>query len=291
MALRAGDARVFEVVAVRRDGFDGDIDIAMDNLPPGVTAAGLKIAKGKSYGHLVLTAAADAKAGFSLARITGHATVNGATVTRECPIASTEWPVKDAHDEIPVPRLLADEPVSVTDSEKAPLTIAVADDKVFEAKAGETLKIPLKLTWRDEFTGTSIKLSAYGDGFTTLKPIDIPNKAETAELVLDLSALKTPPGEYTLALYGSGVSKYRYNPGAVPLAEAALKKAEQEVAEAKQLAADKQKEAEAVMAGATKHMKAVTTAATPTETVDIIVSQPIRISVKAAQPAVSTAAK
>ena len=45
------------------------------------------------------------------------------------------------------------------------------------------------------------------------------------------------------------------------------------------------------MAGATKHMKAVTTAAAPTETVDIIVSQPIRISVKATEPAVSTAAK
>jgi hypothetical protein len=291
MALRAGDSRVFEVVAVRRDGFDGDIDIAMDNLPAGVSATGLKIAKGKSYGHLVLTAASDAKPGFSLAKITGHATINGATATRDCPIASTEWPVKDASAEIPAPRLLADEPVSVTDSEKSPLTIAVADDKVFEAKAGETLKIPLKLTWRNEFTGSSIKLSAYGEGFTTLKPIDIPNKTETAELVLDLATLKTPPGEYTLALYGSGVSKYRYNPDAVPLAEAELKKAEQELAEARQLAADKQKEAEAVMAGATKHMKAVTAAATPTETVDIIVSQPIRISVKAAQPAVSTAAK
>jgi hypothetical protein len=291
MALRAGGARVFEVVAVRRDGFDGDIDIAMDNLPPGVTAMGLKIAKGKSYGHLVLTAAEDAKPGFSLARITGHATINGATVTRDCPIASTEWPVKDASQEVPAPRLLADEPVSVTDSEKAPLTIAAADDKVFEAKAGETLKIPLKLTWRNEFTGSSIKLSAYGEGFTTLKPMDVPNKAGTAELVLDLATLKTPPGEYTLALYGSGVSKYRYNPGAVPLAEAELKKAEQALAEAKQLAADKQKEAEATMAGATKHMKAVTAAAAPTETVDIIVSQPIRISVKAAQPAAATAAK
>jgi len=291
MAMRAGDARVFEVVAVRRDGVDGEIEITMDNLLPGVTATGLKIAKGKTYGHLVLTAAADARPGFSLARISGHATINGAAVTRECPIASMEWPVKDASQEIPAPRLLADEPVSVTNSEMAPLTITVADDKVFEAKAGETLKIPLKLTWRDEFTGSSIKLSAFGEGFTALKPLDIPNKTEATELVLDLAALKTPPGEYTLALYGSGVSKYRYNPGAVPLAEAELKKAEQEAAAAKQLDAEKQKEAEAAMAGATKHMKAVTAAAAPTETVDIIVSQPIRISVKAAQPAVSTAAK
>jgi hypothetical protein len=64
MALRAGDSRAFEVAVQRRDGFDGEIDISMENLPPGVTAAGLKIGKGKPYGHLILTASSDAKRGF-----------------------------------------------------------------------------------------------------------------------------------------------------------------------------------------------------------------------------------
>ncbi len=289
MALRVGDSRVFEVVVVRRDGFDGNIDIAMENLPPGVTATGLRIAKGKPYGHLVLTAASDAKPGFAVAKLVGRAAIGGKEVTREGRIASTEWPVKDAHGEIPATRLMADIPVSVTDSEQAPLTIAVGENRVFEAKAGETLKVPLKLTWRNEFTGASIKLKAYGDGFTTLKELDIPTKAETAEAVIDLAALKTPPGDYTLALYGSAVSKYRYNPGAVPVAEAALKKAEQELAEAKKLDAEKQKQATATMTSATQRMKAVTAAAAPTDTVEIIVSQPIRLSVKAASTA--TAAK
>ena len=227
MALRAGDARAFEVVVVRRDGFDDEIEIGMENLPPGVRAAGLKIAKGKTYGHLVISADSDAKRGFSLAKIVGHATINGKSITRPCRVASMAWPVKDAHGEIPAPRLMADVPVSVTDSEQAPVTIAVADKKVFEAKAGETVKIPLKLSWREEFTGTSIKLRAYGDGFTTLKEIEIPVKAATHEAVLDLAALKVAPGDYTIAFYGSAVSKYRYNPAAVPLAEAEEKKAAQ----------------------------------------------------------------
>lgn len=299
MALRAGDSRVFEVVVQRRDGFDGEIEIAMEGLPPGVTAAGLKIGKGKPYGHLVLTAATDAKSGFSLAKITGRATVNGTVMTRPCQLASMEWPVKDAKGEIPAPRLMADVPVSVTDSERAPLTIAVAEDKVWEAKEGETLKIPLKLTWINEFTGTSIKLNAYGDGFTKMKELDIPLKAATAEVVLDLAVLKPLPGDYTIALYGSAVSKYRYNPAAVPLAEAEQKKAEQlaanAAAEAKKVAAtdanaakvaaEKQKQAETLMADATKRMKSITTLAEPKDTVDIIVSQPIRISVKSAQAA------
>jgi hypothetical protein len=204
--------------------------------------------------------------------------------------------VKDAKGEIPAPRLMADVPVSVTDSEQAPLTIVAAEQRVWEAKAGETLKIPLKIAWRNEFTGASLKLRAYGEGFTALKEIDIPMKAEKAEAVLDLAALKTPPGEYTIAFYGTAVSKYRYNPAAVPLAEADQKKAEQiaiaAAAEAKKVAAtdanaaktaaEKQKQADAAMASATKRMKEITTAAEPKDTVDIFVSEPVRISVKAA---------
>jgi hypothetical protein len=304
MALRAGDSRVYEVAVQRRDGFDGEIEISMENLPAGVTAAGLKIAKGKPYGHLILTASTDAKRGFSLAQITGRAMINGKAVTRPVRVASMEWPVKDAKGEIPSPRLMADTPVSVTDSEKAPITIAASENKVWEAKVGETLKIPLKITWRNEYNGTSIKVKAYGDGFTGIKEFDIPIKATTQDAVIDLAALKVAPGDYTIAFQSLGICKYSYNPAAVPLAEAAQKKAEQlavtAAAEAKKIAAtdanaakvaaEKQKQAEAAMADAAKRMKAISTAASPTDTVDIIVSEPIRISVKAAQVATAAAA-
>jgi len=129
-----------------------------------------------------------------------------------------------------------------------------------------------------------------------MKEIEIPVKAATGEAALDLAALKTPPGEYTLALYGSAVSKYRYNPAAVALAEAAEKKAQQEAAaaaeEAKKIAAtdanaarvaaEKQKQAEVAMAEATRRMKTITEAAAPKDTVDIFVSEPIHFVVKPA---------
>jgi hypothetical protein len=303
MALRQGDARAFEVAVQRRDGFDGEIDISMEGLPPGVSAAGLKIGKGKTYGHLILTAADNAPRGFSLAKITGKAVIGGKEVLRPVRVASMEWSVKDAKGEIPAARLMADIPVSVTDSEQAPLTIALAEDKVFEAKAGETLKIPLKLTWRNEFNGTSIKVKAYGEGFSAIKEFDIPLKAATHELALNFAELKIAPGDYTFALQSLGICKYRYNPAAVPLAEAEQKKAEQllaaAAAEAKKLAAtdaeaakkaaEKQKQAEAAMTAASTRMKSVTTAANPTDTVEILISQPIRVSVKAAAP--TTASK
>jgi hypothetical protein len=56
-------------------------------------------------------------------------------------------------------------------------------------------------------------------------------------------------------------------------------------AAAAKAAAEKQKQADVAMANATKRMKAVTAAANPTDTVDIIISQPIHVSVKAAQVA------
>jgi len=314
ISLRAGAAMVFEVAVIRRDGFDGEIELSMDGLPAGVTASGLKIPAGKNVGHLIISADATAKRGASLANVTGQATINGAVVTRPCRLASMEWPVKDAKGEIPSPRLFADIPVSVSDAEASPLTITGAENKIYEAKAGETLKIPLKAEWRGEFSGTSMKLKAYGSGFDGLKEFDLPVKATSTEAVIDLATLKTPPGDYTIAFYGSAVAKYSYNPDAVKVAEEARKKAEAEAAaiaaEAKKLAGDaanaptekksemanaakiaaeKQKAAEAMMTKAVEKMKVVTDAAAPKDIVDIYVSAPIRVSVKAAEPAPAAA--
>ncbi|NBV87531.1 MAG: serine protease, partial [Verrucomicrobia bacterium] len=50
IALRAGTTMAFEVVVLRRDGFDGEIELAMEDLPAGVTATGLKIPAGKVQG-------------------------------------------------------------------------------------------------------------------------------------------------------------------------------------------------------------------------------------------------
>jgi hypothetical protein len=213
------------------------------------------------------------------------------------------WPVKDAWQEIPSPRLLADVPVSVGGSESAPISIAPSEDKVWQAKAGEKLTIPLSVVWRGEFTG-ALRLKTLGAGFESAKEVDVALGASTAEAVLDLAALKTPPGDYVIALYGNGTTKHRHNPGAVKTAEESLKKAEQDALaqtatakrladeaqaappdkkaaadEAAKAAAEQQKIAEAERVAAATRVKAATDTAAPTDTVDIIVSQPVRISV------------
>ena len=60
IALRGGDTMALEVVAVRRDGFNGEIELLMEDLPEGVSALGLKIPAGKNRGIMLITAKEDA---------------------------------------------------------------------------------------------------------------------------------------------------------------------------------------------------------------------------------------
>jgi hypothetical protein len=222
-------------------------------------------------------------------------------------MASMAWPVPDAWGEIPYPRLLADVPVSVGGAELAPLSIAAAKQGVWEVKAGMKLTIPLVQRRRGEFSGASMSVKAFGTGFEQAPAMKIPLAADNAEVVFDLAALKTPPGDYLIALYGGAVTKHRYS-AAVVLAEAERRKAERMVAELDQeamklaemakaapaekkaeaeqackLVADKQHAAAAALAAAADQAKKAAAAAEAKGIVDIVVSEPIAIRVQPAE--------
>lgn len=216
IALRGGATMPFEVVALRRDGFDGPIELTVENLPPGVTATGLRIPSGKNVGTILFTATENAPRGVALAKISGHAKVGERLVQRDCPTASMVWPVRDASAETPTPRLFADTPVSVGGDELTPLSIAATENKIFEAEAGAKLAVPLKLTWRGDFSGGSMKMSVLGQDLAALKAFDIPAKATESNVELDLAALKLAPGDYTFAIHGGVVAKYPSAPKIQP---------------------------------------------------------------------------
>jgi hypothetical protein len=184
----------------------------MEGLPEGVTAQGLKIPAGKSRGLLLVTASQDAPRSLASAAIFGVAQIDGAAVKRPCRLASMAWPIPDASQEIPFPRLLADVAVSVSGIDRTPLTIAPASRSIIEATVGEKITIPLNLTRRTEFSGATLNLRAIGAGFEGVPAFDVSLTADSAQAVLDLAALKTPPGDYWLAFHGGAVAKYRHPP-------------------------------------------------------------------------------
>lgn len=305
IALRGGSTMAIEVVVLRRDGFDGDIDMELTGLPEGVTAKGLKIPSGKSRGIMLVSAHQNAPRGYTTAQFIGSATINGARVTHPGRMASMAWPIPDAWHEIPSPRLLMDIPVSVSGYEFAPLTLSPSGGNVFEATAGEKITIPLVQTRRCDFSGDTMQLKAFGSGFEQLPAFNVPLTADFSQATIDLGALKTAPGDYLIALYGSAVAKYRRHPEAVVAAQEAHQKAEQERVEAEAAAAKlaeeakaapaekkaeadqaaeaalaKQKAAVAAVAAAADRLKKANEVAAPVDLVDIVVSEPIAIRVK-----------
>ena len=69
--LAMGSASVIYVKAQRRNGFAGEIQLAVEGLPPGVRAECGRILAGRPDGAIWLTAAADAPVGMSNIKITG----------------------------------------------------------------------------------------------------------------------------------------------------------------------------------------------------------------------------
>lgn len=209
LSLRGGATMALEVVAVRRDGFDGEIELALEGLPEGLTARGLKIPAGQTRGMMLITAAPNAPRSLANASFVGRGLIQGQQVTRPCRLASMTWPVPDSWGEIPRPRLLADVSVSASGVDFAPLSIAPPSGVVLEAPANGKLTVPLFLTRRSEFSGATMQLRAMGAGFERVPAWDITLTADRAETVLDLAALKLPPGDHWLAFYGGAVAKYR----------------------------------------------------------------------------------
>ncbi len=309
LALRGGTTMPIEVVVIRRDGFDGEIELSMKNLPAGVSATGVKIPARKSRGILLVTANSDAPRGTSNAELFGTAIIDGKQVTRTCYLASMKWPVPNAAAEIPAPRLVSAVPVSVCGSELAPLTIAPAEEKIWEARVGEKLTIPLTITSRCEHTGSNITLSTFCAGLGNVPAFSLPLKEKSGKAVLDLKALKTPAGEYKIAFYGKAVAKYRHNVNAIAKAEEELEKAKQqvtaletEIASLAELAKtvtakDEKKKVEentkqakasleqavAKVKAAEKKLTAATNAAKPKDIVDIVVAKPCTIRVLPAE--------
>lgn len=212
LALRNGGTVGLEVAAIRRDGFDGRIELSVAGLPPGVTATGLAIPAGQSRGQILLTAADDAPRGLAAVAILGRGTTGAETIERRCRIAGQCWPVRDGWSEIPFPRLLADAPVSAGGVQPAPLSLRTpgtgrSAEAPIEAAAGATIEVPLELVKREEVQGATFQMRVVGPGFDQAPGFEL-DVAAPKPLSLDLGKLKIAPGDHALSLVASAVTKH-----------------------------------------------------------------------------------
>ena len=205
-ALRRGETLPLKVLALRRDGFDGAIELAVENLPKGISAAPGKIEAGKNSGLLLLHARGEAAGSVESVQVRGTASVGGTNLTREARATSLTWNVPDTTTEPTFSRVGANYVVSVME-DTFPLRLSAAENKTWEATAGGKIKIPLKLERDGEFAA-SWKLKPVGvAGLEPMKEFDFDPKSTNAVCEIDLGQQKLAAGTYTFALQGLVVGK------------------------------------------------------------------------------------
>jgi hypothetical protein len=225
--LRRGEAVPIRVLAFREDGFNGEIEVTVEDLPKGVTVAPVKIPAGQAGTILMLRAGETAGDWSGALRVIGRARIGKEDVIREARGGGVTWNVDDYNNEAVVSRVQRDFTFA-SSAEESPFSVEPAEDKTWEGTSGAKVQIPLKLVRRGEFND-GVKLRAVWPGQSDpLAEWDIDGKAATSSLELDLAKAKLPVGIHQLHLIAYTKGKYRrLRPEEVKAAEAAAKTAEE----------------------------------------------------------------
>jgi len=209
MLLRAGETTTVKVIAIRRDGFAGEIELGIEGLPDGVRCMPTKIEAGKPDALLLLTAAEKPAKSCVAFRVIGKAKAGTSELRREAAGGAVIWAVTDYQIDAVPSRLTSDLVLAVNDADSAPVRIEPAEDKTWEAPAAGKIDIPLKITRSADFK-EALKLKAGGiAALDAFKEIDVDAKAATFTASLDLKALKLPAGESTIFFSAQTKGKYR----------------------------------------------------------------------------------
>jgi hypothetical protein len=207
---RRGETVVARVLAMRRDGFDGAIQLGVEELPQGVRCPGAVMNAGSREALLYFTVDEDAPEWAGTVRITGRAKAGERELVREARGGTLLWPVGDPGEEAVASRLTGGFAFSVVTAERAPIIVRAAENKVWEGTAGTgKLAIPLRVSRSGEFK-EALKLKATGLGaLDSLKELDVDAKATNAVLEIDLAQQKIPAGEHRFVLIAQTKGQHR----------------------------------------------------------------------------------
>jgi hypothetical protein len=215
-ALRPGGAELIEVFAYRKDGFDGEIRVTADNLPPGLTTDPIVIAPKQTSATLILKATDNAPAGMSPLNLKGTARLGESEAVRQARYATMIWAVQPTGVTNHRSRLTDQLYVSVAGSEPALFSLSVDPSLRLETSLAGSVKVPVKVVRRGSFKG-AVELFVYGLPPTTSGPLHaqpkyhapttIPADKDTTEFTITVPNY-VPPGKYTFFVSGVGTVQY-----------------------------------------------------------------------------------
>ena len=183
--LRIGGSALLQVAVVRRDGFDGPINLHIDGLPAGVSSSDVTLPAHFSVASLIVQAAPDAKSWNGPIQITGTSGETKATAREAVP----RWSVANsAAERLELRLATSGVMLAVTEAETTPLLIELAEQKVYETAMAGTIEVPVKFTRNPGHKGFKGEWESVLMGLPGLRqaPVVKPaGDAAEAKLVLD----------------------------------------------------------------------------------------------------------
>ena len=214
ITVLSGGQQAFTVFALRQDGFVGDINLRVEGLPSGVTAAPQTLGGAMRQTSLVLSATKEAPAWTGSIRIVGTATIGTNQVVREARSASIVWPIP------PVPNLptlsRVDRNVVLAVRPGAPYSLVLSLDKptLMQGEKG-TLKVKLTRISPDFKTPLTVQATPAelppGLTINNNQPITIAPNAAEGTLPINVQP-NVPPGTYNIVLRTQTQMPYSKDP-------------------------------------------------------------------------------
>ncbi len=223
-SIRRGGTIALAMIVQRRDEFDGEITVSVEELPTGVTSPGAVLGGSVTDGSLVLIAADDAPAWAGTIKVMAKGSIAGREVTREARYGVVVWGTANRQQQPSEFRLAPALSLGVIDKEIEPALVRIGEDRVYETSLGANVEMPIHMTRRGDFKDT-VKLVAVGLT-QQMRPKEVTfdgDKAE-AKFELALNQQNIRPGSYTFYMKGETKRKYARNPEAVTAAEAEQKR-------------------------------------------------------------------
>jgi hypothetical protein len=206
------------VLAWRLDGFTGDITLAVEGLPPGVTCTPQTLAAGLRHANIVMTADANVVAWTGEIKIKGTATIKGQPVTREARAGSITWPVQPQQNIAAVSRL--DRGMFLAVRDKAPYSLTATIDKATLSQGDKaTIAVKLARHWPDFKTPLQVQAQVVDlppnnvITFNNNQPLNMAPGKDDGTMAVDVKT-NCPPGVYNVVLRTSAQIPYNKDPKA-----------------------------------------------------------------------------
>ncbi len=295
--IRRGGLAAMDINVHRTGGFKGVVEINVEGLPTGITCTSAIAGPGDDTASLVFEATSDAVPGVHGIQVSGTASIDGKQVKRLARGTSIIWGTTNRGQKSPESRITRDLAIAVLDSETAPVKIQVGDGSIVETALGGTVELPIKLQ-RDAFKD-ALKLAPVNVP-KDIKPaaISIAAGKDDGKFSLVLSSTKIEPGAYTFHLRGDAKFKYARNAKAIETATAEQKRLDDVVKkiseDAKKAPKDNSlkemlKQAQAAKKRADQELAAAKKANAPKDITYWAISTPIRLKIAASPVEISGA--